>query len=108
RGKAQVYETSITHKNGDLIYIEVKTIPIKIHQSYIGAYNILKDITAYKLAQQEAFKQEELLRSLINSMPEFVVFQNHNGQILEMNHYAKKLFNLEGQDVVGKTFAEIG
>ncbi len=108
RGKAQVYETSITHKNGDLIYIEVKTIPIRIHESYIGAYNILKDITAYKLAQQEAFKQEELLRCLINSMPEFVVFQNHNGQVLEMNHYAKKLFNLEGQDVVGKTFAEIG
>ncbi|QHA93574.1 PAS domain-containing sensor histidine kinase [Bacillus sp. N1-1] len=108
RGKAQVYETSITHKNGDLIYIEVKTIPIKIHQSYIGAYNILKDITAYKLAQQEAFKQEELLRSLINSMPEFVVFQNHDGRILEMNQYAKKLFNLEGQEVVGKTFTEIG
>lgn len=108
KGKAQVYETKLTHKNGDHIYIEVKTIPIKLNQSYIGVYTILKDISAYKWAQHEAFKQEELLRSLINSMPEFVVFQNQDGQILEMNHYAKKLFNLEGCDVVGKTFAEIG
>ncbi len=107
-GKMQVYETNLTHKNGDVIYIEVKTIPVKLNQSYIGVYNILKDISAYKWAQHEAFKQEELLRSLINAMPEFVVFQNQDGQILEMNHYAKKLFNLEGRDVVGKTFSELG
>ncbi|WP_347551342.1 PAS domain S-box protein [Pseudalkalibacillus hwajinpoensis] len=107
-GKAHVYETYINHKNGELIYLQVKTIPIKVNSSIIGVYNIFKDVSAYKCAQKEAIEQEEQLRSLIDSIPEFVIFKDYNGRVLEMNQYSKEIFNLEKEDYKGKTCDEIG
>ena len=108
KGSRQVYETCIRHKNGELIYLNVKTIPIFKHYNCIGVYSIFRDISGFKKAQADALEQEEILRSLINSIPEFVVFQDKHGRVLEMNQYAKDIFHLNDQDVIGKTCEEIG
>lgn len=96
KGEPQVYETSIRHKNGELIYLDVKTIPILINDCCIGVYSIFRDISGFKRAQFEALKQEEILRSLINSIPEFVVFQDQHGRVLELNNTLKIFFRRMG------------
>jgi two-component system, sporulation sensor kinase A len=108
KGSRQVYETCIRHKNGELIYLNVKTIPIFKDYNCIGVYSIFRDISGFKKAQADALEQEEILRSLINSIPEFVVFQDKHGRVLEMNQYAKDIFHLNGQEIIGKTCEEIG
>lgn len=107
KGVRQVYETCIRHKNGELIHLNVKTIPIFKNHKCIGVYSIFRDISSFKKAQSEALEQEEFLRSLINSIPEFVIFQDQQGRILELNQYAKDIFHLNNQDIKGKTYKEI-
>jgi two-component system, sporulation sensor kinase A len=107
KGTPQVYETSIRHKNGELIYLDVKTIPITVNDKCIGVYLIFRDISGFKKAQSDALEQEEVLRSLINSIPEFVIFQDQQGRILELNQFAKEIFGVNGQDIKGKTYKEI-
>lgn len=107
KGTPQVYESSIRHKKGKLIYLDVKTIPITVNNRCIGVYLIFRDISDFKKAQFEALEQEEVLRSLINSIPEFVVFQDDQGRILELNQYAREIFHLNDHDIIGKTYQEI-
>ncbi len=74
---------------------------------FTGAYKIIKDISDYKKVQIEAIEQAAQLRTLIDSIPEFVIFKDMNGRIVEMNEYAKSIFGVKKSEYRGKTCAEL-
>jgi diguanylate cyclase (GGDEF)-like protein/PAS domain S-box-containing protein len=47
-GEPQSYECRITNKFGNVVYIEVTNIPIKVKGEVVGAYGIIKDVTEKK------------------------------------------------------------
>ncbi|WP_347551231.1 PAS domain-containing protein [Pseudalkalibacillus hwajinpoensis] len=90
-----------------LFIFKIKTIPIKIDGAFRGAYKIIKDISDYKKSQLETLEQAAQLQSLIDSIPEFVVFKDGNGRIIEMNEYAKSIFKIGDKQYVGKTCEQL-
>ena len=62
-----------------------------------------------KLEQLQAELQEkdEQLRTLINAVPDIVVFKDGDGRYLEANDFYLRFFGLEGVDYRGKTDREI-
>ena len=108
RGKVRDYE--IIHKalGGQRVPCSVsarleyddKGLPIRI----VGT---LRDMTARKLADQEARETAQRLGTLINASPDFVCFKDGQGRWLEVNKAGAELFCLEGVAVQGKTDAEL-
>ncbi|MGB7998518.1 MAG: PAS domain S-box protein [Anaerobacillus sp.] len=106
-GNHQTYEIDAFNKIGDKLNLQIKTIPVKIHNRFKGAYKIIKDITAYKKAQLDTIEQAAQLRSLIDSIPEFIIFKDENNRIIEMNDYAKYIFGVNEGEYKGKTCVEL-
>jgi len=59
-GKTQNYETKAKHKDGRIVHVSVKNIPIIVDNEVVGVYGIAKDITKQKLTEQQLIKSEKL------------------------------------------------
>lgn len=89
-------------------WISTNKWPVKDDQDeVIGLFGISRDITD-QLATAEALKEsEEMLRTLINAMPDIVCFKDGEGRWLLANDFDLKLFQLEGVDYVGKKDSDL-
>lgn len=63
-GLSQNYETAFHHKNGDVIELHVKNMPIYKNNEIIGVFSILKDVTENKKAQQLLDGQTRVLEMI--------------------------------------------
>ncbi|RMF57153.1 MAG: PAS domain-containing sensor histidine kinase, partial [Calditrichaeota bacterium] len=63
--------------------------------------------TERKLAEEALAEHEARLRTLIDSMPDFVCFKDAEGRWMEANTYAIKLFELENTDFHYKSDREL-
>ncbi|MCA0172622.1 PAS domain-containing sensor histidine kinase [Bacillus sp. RAR_GA_16] len=106
-GDQRPYEIEASDVRGEKIHLLIKTIPIQTNGHFRGAYKIVKDISEFKSAQLDALDQAEQLRSLIDSIPEFIIFKDENSRIIEMNAYAKRIFGVEEGKYKGKTCEEL-
>lgn len=59
-GKTQNYETKAVHKDGRIIQVSVKNIPIIVNNEVVGVYGIAKDITKQRITEQQLIKSEKL------------------------------------------------
>ncbi|MFZ5483564.1 MAG: EAL domain-containing protein [Pseudomonadota bacterium] len=73
----------------------------------IGVLGISRDISALVHAEARLKASEELLRTLIDAMPDIVCFKDGEGRWLLANQFDLSLFQLEGVDYQGKTDAEL-
>lgn len=106
-GDQRPYEIEACDVRGKKVHLLIKTIPIHTNGHFRGAYKIVKDVTEFKNAQIDAIDQAEQLRSLIDSIPEFIIFKDENSRIIEMNAYAKRIFGIEEGKYKGKTCEEL-
>ena len=100
------YEVKLLTRNGNERWIDLTTCMI----DYGGEPAILGtafDITERKKAEEALAEQEARLRTLINSMPDFVCFKDGEGRWLEANQFAIELFKMEGFDFHGKKDSEL-
>ncbi|MGE6204736.1 PAS domain S-box protein [Guptibacillus hwajinpoensis] len=106
-GDQRSYEIEAYDIYHNKIHLLIKTIPIHTNGHFRGAYKIVKDITDFKNAQFDTIDQAEQLRSLIDSIPEFIIFKDKHGNILEMNAYAKLIFGIEEGSYKGRTCEDL-
>lgn len=68
---------------------------------------VFTDVTDKKIAEMSLKDSEIKLRSLIDALPDSVIFKDARGRWLESNKFNLELFQLEGVDYKGKTDAEL-
>ncbi len=68
---------------------------------------VFTDITDKKFAEESLKDSEIKLRTLIDSLPDAVIFKDAKGRWLESNKFNLQLFQLEGVDYKGRTDAEL-
>lgn len=89
----QEYILSIYHKNGFLLDVVTKLVPIFVQNRLTGVYAIMKPLEKSERIENMLKESEKRLRTLVNSMPAFVIFKDHEGRWLEANDYALSCFN---------------
>ncbi|MBN1814268.1 MAG: PAS domain-containing protein, partial [Anaerolineae bacterium] len=66
-----------------------------------------QDFAKWEQVQKALLEKEEQLRTLIDAMPDIVVFKDGQGRYLQANDFNLRFFGLEGVDYQGKTDAEL-
>ncbi|MFZ4520342.1 MAG: PAS domain S-box protein [Bacteroidales bacterium] len=88
--------------------VSVNAAPVRNSEGFITAgVVIFDDITAKRKTELELNESEELLRTLINAMPDIVCFKDGDGRWIEANDVDLKLFELQGVDYKGKKDSEL-
>lgn len=101
----QEYILSIYHKNGFLLDVVTKLVPIFVQNRLTGVYAIMKPLEKSERIENMLKESEKRLRTLVNSMPAFVIFKDHEGRWLEANDYALSCFNFHHVPYHGKKIA---
>ncbi|MCD4834110.1 MAG: PAS domain S-box protein [Bacteroidales bacterium] len=100
------YSARIIVKNGDVRNCEfaVRMIHYKNDFAILGA---IQDITKHKQAEKALQESEKQLKTLIDTMPDFVCFKDGNGCWIKANDAGIRIFQLEGIDYRGKKDSEL-
>ena len=96
------YETSIYHKAGYEVFLNVKNIPIVIEEKIKGVYGIARDITSEKKASEELSLLKSRLESFINDSTDSISMTDLEGKAIFINDAFTKIYGFEEKEVIGK------
>jgi len=105
-GKPVNFRTAYRHKDGEERYIDA-TASLTQHGDrdiYIVSF---KDITEQKTAAREKERQQELLRALIDSIPDIISYRDPRGVFLGCNQAFATLRGPDAAEVLGRTPEEL-
>ena len=120
-----ILETKIQHKNGDLLWVEVKGKTFRDRDGKIKGIITGRDITERKLAEeklkilnqeqeliiQEKTKElrdsEEKFRHLYENSPYGIILLNPKGEIIDCNIAISNIFGYELDDLVGNNYLDL-
>ncbi|MFH1985083.1 MAG: response regulator [Pseudomonadota bacterium] len=90
-------------KIADVLFLLANELSLKAYQNVQQA----RFITARKQAEEALKERREQLRTLINAMPDLVIFKDGEGRYLETNEFNLRFFGLEDIDYRGMTDSEL-
>jgi PAS domain S-box-containing protein len=105
-GKPVNFRTLYRRQDGELRDVSA-TASLADHEDreiYIVSF---KDTTGQKLAERERARQKDLLRALIDSIPDIISFRDPQGVFLGCNEAFYALRGSDRGDVVGRTSEEL-
>ena len=105
RGIAENYERRFRHKDGQTLWTLASGTPIfDDEHNFKGSFAMFTDITERKQAEEAIQKERNLLRTLIDHMPDGVYIKDKEGRILGYNKSLAESWGARGrEDIIGKT-----
>ena len=121
----EVLETRIKHKNGNLLWVEVKGKAFRDNEGTIKGIMTGRDITERKMAEeqlkilnqeqeriiQEQTKEirnsEEKYRHLYENSPYGIILLNPNGEIIDCNIAITNIFGYDRDELIGNNYLDL-
>ncbi|MCC2868265.1 MAG: PAS domain-containing protein, partial [Candidatus Accumulibacter phosphatis] len=92
------------HKDGRLRHVWSNGMPILASDGTLLGYRGLdRDITSRKMAEQELQNTKDMLRVVINTIPDLIWLKDLEGRYLACNSRFEAFFGTTEADIVGKT-----
>jgi PAS domain S-box-containing protein len=108
QGQGEFHERATlrwVHKNGGLVWIERINVPIYDEQGALVAIEgIARDVTERRYTEQRLRASEARFRSLVETAPSVIIGLAENGQVLEFNPEAERVFGRKREEVVGQNY----
>lgn len=97
--------------DGSLYWVEVNAQPV-FHRSTAQpdmVITTLTDVTERKLSQKQIIQERDLLRTLIDNLPDHIFIKDTQGRFVESNAAHRKVIQTMGgiEEVIGKTAFEV-
>jgi two-component system, sensor histidine kinase and response regulator len=105
-GKPVNFKTRYRRRDGELRNVDATASLAQDGDDEIFIVSF-KDITEQKVAAREARRQQSLMRALINSIPDIIVYKDPKGVYLGCNHAFAQLSGMPESDVVGRVAQEL-
>ena len=84
-------------------WISLALIILSIGMLTVVYFILKKQLKAKKMADQELFKNEQLLQSIINNTPNAISVKKLNGEYIMVNKRYQSLFESKESNLIGKT-----
>jgi diguanylate cyclase (GGDEF)-like protein/PAS domain S-box-containing protein len=85
------------------VFIEYYIAPIKKENKIVAYLSILQDQTKRKRDEEETIKQKNLLKTLIDTIPDSIFYKDIDGKYLDCNiAFAKDYYQCSKGEVIGK------
>jgi len=107
QGKSCSYQATATTKDGRVLHLEVKNVPLLDNGELIGVMIVAKDVTDFhqtRIALQEA---SERLRSLYESSGDAIDIIDLKGNVLSVNYAFEDMYGWKLEEIVGKPMPTI-
>ena len=99
-GKVQKpYELELVHKNGNLVWIEVREAPLVLNGKTTSIVGALTDITEQKKIAKQLMENQQDLRNLIDKSPVPIAINNKSGDIEYLNDEFTHSFGYTSHDI---------
>ncbi|MDQ6901994.1 MAG: PAS domain S-box protein [Bacteroidota bacterium] len=105
-----LFEFGIRTKFGDLKWVEQSAVLITENSLPIGFQCIIKDISeskemedVLKKYEMELVQNQERLQSILDNTTSLIYIKDLEGKYLLTNKQFKEVFDIKGEDVIGKT-----
>ena len=106
-GIADHFETTLRHKDGTLVPVEVSVIPAKIEGMVRAIFVQARDIAALRDAEDAMRVNQQRLRSLFEYHPDGIVELKSTGVVSRVNVAFESETGLLGERVVGTQWIEL-
>lgn len=102
--QSKPYEAVMKTRNGEQKYILANSLRLEDERGEItGLACVLKDVTAYKRAEQETKRAKYLLEKVVDNMADAIVMTDNRGLITFYNKGAAEIFGHHPSDMLGKS-----
>jgi two-component system CheB/CheR fusion protein len=89
-------------------WFNIRMMPYRTTEDKIdGLVITFIDITKSKLLENALLENERMLRSFIQAVPGVIIGLSHEGNVIEFNTEAEKLFGRKRKDVIGKGYVDL-
>jgi PAS domain S-box-containing protein len=86
-------------KDGEVIYLDIRTAPFMLDLNIIGVFGIIRDITKRKQNEEKIRESEERFKSIANLLPQPIWETNLNGYYTYTNRAGHKQFGYTKADI---------
>lgn len=101
KGEPQSYETTIIHKDGSQVELNVTNVPIVVDQHIVGVYGIATDITERKRYTEQIEKLSYQHSLILNSVSEGIYGLDEEGKTIFVNPAASKMLGYNVSEFIG-------
>ncbi|MDP5229790.1 MAG: PAS domain-containing protein, partial [Cellulophaga sp.] len=99
-------EKTISASDG--LYYTIRIMPYRTYDDKIdGLVITFIEITKTKNMEIALLKTQEILKSFIHKVPSVIIALSSNGEIIEFNPEAEKIFGRKRNEVIGKNYFEL-
>lgn len=105
-GQIDISEFKVVDKNRQVRWLRDICYPIwhEKHHKIAQIYGVTQDITEYKLSEEKLVEERNLLRMLIDHLPDDIYVKDTQSRYMLINEPLKRhIGELSFQDVIGKT-----
>jgi PAS domain S-box-containing protein len=91
-------------KDGSLVDVEIYGVPLVMHGEIVGQFGLYQDISARLQAEAALIEERNLLRTLMDNLPDHIYFKDRQSRFTRINRAQAKVFGLgDPAQAKGKT-----
>ncbi|MBF0552638.1 MAG: PAS domain S-box protein, partial [Deltaproteobacteria bacterium] len=102
--KAHIQDEVFWRTDGSSFFVEYWSYPIWRGKELVGAVLTFIDITERKHAEEALYESRNMLVNILNSVPQYIFWKDHNSVYLGCNYAFTKAAGIQNvEEIVGKT-----
>lgn len=95
------------HQNGTVTWVNVKAVQIQDGDSLLGYVGSVEDITERKMAQEVLSQERNLLRTVIDHLPDYIFVKDAKGRFTLSNMAHARAAKSSPEALIGKTAFDV-
>ena len=104
KGMQHHLETKILQRNKKPLDVDISISVLKNREGkIIGSIGIIKDISERKEVEEKLEYEHDLLQSLLDNVPDSIVFKNREGKFIKVNNAKAIHYDAAPEDMLGKS-----
>ena len=102
-GYTEKNEYRVWTKSGEIRWVCTSSRPLFSGNRVVGAQGVLMDITEGKKREETLVQERDLLRSLIDNIPDLVYFKDDKNRFIRVNKATAEFAGTTPENMIGKT-----